>query len=150
MRTFPNANFDTLANAYVHVHFRAFQGVWRQQERTMADPKVLAMCLVVLGLVSLQAFGSPVESDGKMQAEYSKNWELMNELNVGGRLPVLKYRSKRTGLTVTIGKAESPIVNGYFCLATEAKTGDGLPHTLEHLVFLGRLVLIDTRMWTQF
>ena len=73
--------------------------------------------------------------------EYSKNWELLTELNVGGRLPVLKYRSKRTGLTVTIGKAESPIVNGYFCLATEAKTADGLPHTLEHLVFLGRLVL---------
>ena len=47
---------------------------------------------------------------------------------------------KRTGLTVTIGKAESPIVNGYFCLATEAKTRDGLPHTLEHLIFLGRLV----------
>ena len=74
--------------------------------------------------------------------EYSKNWELLTELNVGGRLPVLKYRSKRTGLTVTIGKAESPIVNGYFCLATEAKTADGLPHTLEHLVFLGRSVYL--------
>ena len=28
--------------------------------------KVLAMCLAILGLMSLQAFGSPVESDGKM------------------------------------------------------------------------------------
>jgi Zn-dependent M16 (insulinase) family peptidase len=60
---------------------------------------------------------------------------------VGGKLPVLRYQSKRTGLTVTIGKAESPIVNGYFCLATEAHTEDGLPHMLEHLVFLGRQVM---------
>jgi len=28
-------------------------------------------------------------------------------------------------------------VNGYFCLATEAHDNDGLPHTLEHLIFLG-------------
>ena len=28
-------------------------------------------------------------------------------------------------------------MNGYFCLATEADDHDGLPHTLEHLVFLG-------------
>ena len=27
----------------------------------MADIKVLAMCLAILGLVSLQAFGSPVD-----------------------------------------------------------------------------------------
>ena len=36
-----------------------------------------------------------------------------------------------------LARAESPIVNGYFCLATEADDHDGLPHTLEHLVFLG-------------
>ena len=30
-----------------------------------------------------------------------------------------------------------PTVNGYFCLATEAQDDDGLPHTLEHLIFLG-------------
>ena len=28
-------------------------------------------------------------------------------------------------------------MNGYFCLATEAHDDDGLPHTLEHLIFLG-------------
>jgi Zn-dependent M16 (insulinase) family peptidase len=55
-------------------------------------------------------------------------------------LPVYKYKSKRTGLTVVISQAESPIVNGYFCFATEAFNNDGLPHTLEHLVFLGRYV----------
>ena len=28
-------------------------------------------------------------------------------------------------------------MNGYFVLATEAFDDDGLPHTLEHLIFLG-------------
>ena len=39
------------------------------QEEKMAEiVKLLAMCLAILGLMSLQAFGSPVESDpdGKM------------------------------------------------------------------------------------
>ena len=38
---------------------------------------------------------------------------------------------------IMMSRAESPIVNGYFCLATETHDNDGLPHTLEHLVFLG-------------
>lgn len=33
--------------------------------------------------------------------------------------------------------AVGPLVNGYFALATEAHDDDGLPHTLEHLIFLG-------------
>ena len=52
-------------------------------------------------------------------------------------IDVSKYRSTRTGMTVVIAAADSPVVNGYFCLATEAFTEDGLPHTLEHLIFLG-------------
>jgi Zn-dependent M16 (insulinase) family peptidase len=51
---------------------------------------------------------------------------------------VTKYKSKLTGLTMVFAQAESPIVNGYFCLPTEAYDDDGLPHTLEHLIFLGR------------
>ena len=41
------------------------------------------------------------------------------------------------GLTVAVAKAETPVVNGYFCLPTEAHDNDGLPHILEHLIFLG-------------
>ncbi|XP_055630740.1 uncharacterized protein C05D11.1-like [Toxorhynchites rutilus septentrionalis] len=52
-------------------------------------------------------------------------------------IPVHKYRSERTGLTVIVGEVEGPLVNGYFALATEAHDDDGLPHTLEHLIFLG-------------
>ena len=51
---------------------------------------------------------------------------------------ILVPMSKRTGMTVVLAPAESPIVNGYLCLATEAFNDDGLPHTLEHLIFLGR------------
>lgn len=52
-------------------------------------------------------------------------------------LSVHIYKSRDTGITVCIADVEGPVVNGYLCLATEAHDDDGLPHTLEHLVFLG-------------
>ncbi|XP_013400143.1 uncharacterized protein C05D11.1 [Lingula anatina] len=54
-----------------------------------------------------------------------------------GKIPVYKYKSRSTGLTVSIAQVDGPTVSGYFCLATEAHDDDGLPHTLEHLVFMG-------------
>ena len=65
------------------------------------------------------------------------NFEQVADLKANNKIPVVKYRSLRTGLTVTVAQVEGPIVNGYFCLATEAHDDDGLPHTLEHLIFLG-------------
>uniref|UniRef100_A0A0B7A9G7 Presequence protease, mitochondrial n=1 Tax=Arion vulgaris TaxID=1028688 RepID=A0A0B7A9G7_9EUPU len=59
------------------------------------------------------------------------------KVTCNGKIPVSKYRSSETGVTVFIAEVEGPIVNGYFCLATEAQDDNGLPHTLEHLVFLG-------------
>lgn len=47
------------------------------------------------------------------------------------------YKSDSTGLTVALGKTNSPIVSGFFCLATETHSDEGLPHTLEHLIFMG-------------
>ena len=70
--------------------------------------------------------------------KWTQHWELQSRVNISGVLPVMKYQSKRTGLTLVLAQADSPIVNGYFCLATEAWTNEGLPHTLEHLIFLGR------------
>lgn len=81
--------------------------------------------------------GGSGSTPGNTSSSILDQWELVNHMNVSGILPVLKYRSKRTGLVVIFAQAESPIVNGYFCLTTEARTNDGLPHTLEHLVFLG-------------
>lgn len=50
---------------------------------------------------------------------------------------ITKWRSQRTGLQVTYIDQPSPIVNGYFAVATEIENDSGAPHTLEHLVFMG-------------
>ncbi|RZC37564.1 C05D11.1-like, partial [Asbolus verrucosus] len=64
-------------------------------------------------------------------------FELVNCLHAYHKVPVFEYRSRDTGLTVIVAEVEGPVVNGFFCLATEAFDDDGLPHTLEHLIFLG-------------
>ncbi|XP_039445648.1 uncharacterized protein C05D11.1-like [Culex pipiens pallens] len=64
-------------------------------------------------------------------------FQLVSSAKANGVIPVRKYRSEKTGLTVIVGEVEGPLVNGYFALATEAHDDDGLPHTLEHLIFLG-------------
>lgn len=65
------------------------------------------------------------------------HFKLISSTKASDIIPVNKYVSEKTGLTVIIADVEGPLVNGYFCLATEAHDDDGLPHTLEHLVFLG-------------
>ncbi|XP_072172090.1 uncharacterized protein C05D11.1-like [Diadema setosum] len=65
------------------------------------------------------------------------NFEKVSSVVSNGIVPVTKYKSKRTGLTVCLAEVGGPLVNGFFVLATEAHDDDGLPHTLEHLIFLG-------------
>lgn len=36
-----------------------------------------------------------------------------------------------------VSQVEGPLVNAYIVVSTECLSDDGLPHTLEHLVFLG-------------
>lgn len=48
-------------------------------------------------------------------------------------------REQATGLRAIVADIAGPLVNGYFALATESHCDDGCPHTLEHLIFLGRL-----------
>lgn len=50
---------------------------------------------------------------------------------------IKKWKSTRTGLQVTLIDQASPIVNGYFAVATEIMNDTGCPHTLEHLIFMG-------------
>lgn len=50
---------------------------------------------------------------------------------------ITKWKSERTGLQITYIDQPSPIVNGYFAVATEIENNSGSPHTLEHLVFMG-------------
>ncbi|XP_013133610.1 PREDICTED: uncharacterized protein C05D11.1-like [Papilio polytes] len=65
------------------------------------------------------------------------HFKLISSTKASDVIPVNKYVSEKTGLKVIIANVEGPVVNGYFCLATEAHDDDGLPHTLEHLIFLG-------------
>jgi Zn-dependent M16 (insulinase) family peptidase len=65
------------------------------------------------------------------------DFELLYSTKVNGVIPVHKYQSKKTALKIVIAEVDGPVVNGYFTLATEAHDDDGLPHTLEHLIFLG-------------
>lgn len=63
-------------------------------------------------------------------------WEVLEEF-VSDGVPVRKFRSQKSGLTLAMAEIEGPLVNGYFALPTEAHDNFGLPHTLEHLIFLG-------------
>lgn len=67
----------------------------------------------------------------------SHNFVLDEEVISDGDINIRHYTSKLTGLRVVIAYVESPIVKGDLVFATEALDDDGLPHTLEHLVFLG-------------
>lgn len=68
----------------------------------------------------------------------NSHWETLHNFKIADSdIPVAKFRSQLTGLTVAVAKAETPVVNGYFCLPTQTDNNDGLPHILEHLIFLG-------------
>ena len=109
--------------------------------------QIFSMCLfagflshltVVMQCNPTDFTNQPKQSTMPCEDPICKHWELITNITIDDTLPVYKYRSKRTGLTIVLAPGESPIVNGYFCLATEAFDDDGLPHTLEHLIFLGR------------
>eukprot|EP00854_Cymbomonas_tetramitiformis_P015015 gene15015-17746_t len=51
-------------------------------------------------------------------------------------IPVRKWVYD-VGFTVCLVRQAGPIVHGFLAIATEAHDDDGLPHTLEHLIFLG-------------
>lgn len=47
------------------------------------------------------------------------------------------YQSTRSKLRVAVASVPGPMVRGHISFVTETNTNDGLPHTLEHLVFMG-------------
>ncbi|RCN51300.1 peptidase M16 inactive domain protein [Ancylostoma caninum] len=60
-----------------------------------------------------------------------------SEVLMNGTIPITMYRSTRSRLLVAVGDVPGPMVKGCISFATEANCDDGLPHTLEHLVFMG-------------
>ncbi|XP_050697306.1 uncharacterized protein C05D11.1-like isoform X1 [Eriocheir sinensis] len=96
----------------------------------------LALRLALLTTAVMAAPNQP-QRQGNSTKSLADNYEYVCELRASGSVPVAKYRSKRTGLHIVLARIEGPLVNGYFTVATEAHDDDGLPHTLEHLIFLG-------------
>uniref|UniRef100_A0A0K0F9K0 Presequence protease, mitochondrial (inferred by orthology to a human protein) n=1 Tax=Strongyloides venezuelensis TaxID=75913 RepID=A0A0K0F9K0_STRVS len=64
-------------------------------------------------------------------------WNISSQLKFRGTVPVSIYSSKRSNLKVSIADVPGPMVHGYLSFPTETKSDAGLPHTLEHLVFMG-------------
>ncbi|KJP84911.1 hypothetical protein AK88_05460 [Plasmodium fragile] len=65
------------------------------------------------------------------------NYARVNHIDLEQDLTVDEYYSVKSGLRIILSKIKSPKIYGYFTLLTEAENDEGLPHTLEHLIFLG-------------
>ncbi|KAL5495204.1 hypothetical protein ACEPAI_667 [Sanghuangporus weigelae] len=67
-----------------------------------------------------------------------ENFDLITRVKLDSTdIIVSKWRSRVTGLSLVHLDYDSPIVKGYFAVATEIFNDSGCPHTLEHLVFMG-------------
>ncbi|KAF0978723.1 hypothetical protein FDP41_002543 [Naegleria fowleri] len=69
--------------------------------------------------------------------ETYKDFKLIDSFQFFNYGAVYKYRSTRTGLYITLAKISSPIMKAYMTLRTRPSDHDGIPHVLEHMVFLG-------------
>lgn len=52
-------------------------------------------------------------------------------------VPIQLVKHQPSGMHLCLAKVNSPLVQGYFAVHTEAEDHYGCPHTLEHLVFMG-------------
>lgn len=67
----------------------------------------------------------------------SQAYKLIQDIKADGDISIKEHRNEVTGIRLFTATLDCPIVRGNFVFATEAHDDDGLPHTLEHLVFLG-------------
>ena len=70
----------------------------------------------ITSLFKLISFSSRRSSHFTKTVVMSSNFELQYEALCNGKVPVSKYRSKESGLTVCVAQIDGPIVNGYICL----------------------------------
>ena len=86
--------------------------------------------------------------DNEVEAGVSRDhWREVTSFPLAGdsslATTVTKYQSQLTGLTVVLARAESPIVNGYFCLATEVSRVSVLSDLSHFLSFTSRFWTIE-------
>ena len=84
---------------------------------TAEQEKHAKSCLAPFSNFTLQSFHQPIE------LQFPQTFE--------------SYESSRSGMRVVIVKQDLPVAYGYFVFPTTACDDDGIPHTLEHLVFMG-------------
>jgi len=72
-------------------------------------------------------------------AQSQGNFDLVKTVNLdyAPGMSVEKWKSRVTGMTVYWANFESPLLNCYCTIASEIFNDSGVPHTLEHLIFLG-------------
>lgn len=58
---------------------------------------------------------APVDNSPANISKISK-FELVASSQANDLVPVRKFRSTRTGLTLVLAEVDGPVVNGYFCL----------------------------------
>lgn len=68
---------------------------------------------------------------------WQERYELTYEGNFNAKIAVRKFTSRVTRLKVVLATVPGPLVHGNFCIGTEDTSDDGLPHILEHAIFLG-------------
>jgi len=68
-------------------------------------------------------------------AKIAEGWERVSSFSCG-YVPIEVWRAAN-GVRVVNVQVEGPLVHSYIVIATECLSDNGLPHTLEHLVFLG-------------
>ncbi|KAK5978375.1 hypothetical protein GCK32_003915, partial [Trichostrongylus colubriformis] len=86
---------------------------------------------------TLQLVFMKAHSDKEAYSKMASRFWRSSEVLMNGTIAVSLYRSTRSRLVVAIGDVPGPLVKGCISFVTEADTDDGLPHTLEHLVFMG-------------
>ena len=89
--------------------------------------------------------------DNEVEAGVSRDhWREVTSFPLAGdsslATTVTKYQSQLTGLTVVLARAESPIVNGYFCLATEVSRVSVLSDLSHFLSFTSRFWTIENML----
>ncbi|UZJ56905.1 hypothetical protein CBS101457_006225 [Exobasidium rhododendri] len=75
----------------------------------------------------------------QQQHSQYKNFDLLDrvDLHFAPGMSVEKWKSRITGLTVYWANFPSPLLNSYSAIRSEIFNDSGVPHTLEHLIFLG-------------
>uniref|UniRef100_A0A1I7Z7F5 Peptidase_M16 domain-containing protein n=1 Tax=Steinernema glaseri TaxID=37863 RepID=A0A1I7Z7F5_9BILA len=77
-------------------------------------------------------------SNGQAQKDaLRQSWDVAVDARIAGDIPLAVYRSKRSALRVAVATVPGPMVKAAISFVTETDSDDGLPHTLEHLIFMG-------------